>query len=95
MAEITGVRIRPKEIENEIDFRGAFVRQQNHFATPFGTGENELKAEAGRYRLIWAKGCNWSNRAAIVRELLGLESAISINLVDMEEETAQYGWEFS
>ena len=95
MAEITGVRIRPKEIENEIDSRGAFVRQQNHFTTPFGTGEDELKAEAGRYRLIWAKGCNWSNRAAIVRELLGLEDAISINLVDMEEETAQYGWEFS
>jgi len=95
MAEITGVRLRPREVDHEIDAKGAFVRQKNHFRTPFGTGENELPAEANRYRLIWAKGCNWSNRAAIVRELLGLESAISINMVDMEQETAQYGWEFS
>jgi putative glutathione S-transferase len=89
-----GVKERPKEIELEIDERGAFVRQPNHFSTPFGDGEGELKAEAGKYRLFWAKGCHWSNRASIVRELLGLENAISINLVGLVGHKANYGWGF-
>ncbi|MBE5989778.1 MAG: glutathione S-transferase [Paenibacillaceae bacterium] len=87
-------RPRPKEIENEIDERGAFIRQPNHFTTPFGEAEGELKAERGRYRLFWAKGCHWSNRASIVRELLGLEEAIGINLVGHSKENSAYGWEF-
>ena len=87
------VRPRPKEIENEIDENGAFVRQKNHFTTPFGAEAGYLPAEAGRYRLIWAKGCNWSNRASIVRELLGID-AISVNLVGREKREVDYGWEF-
>ena len=90
----TAPRPRPKEIENEIDERGAFIRQPNHFTTPFGEAEGELKAESGRYRLFWAKGCHWSNRASIVRELLGLEEAIGINLVGHSKENSAYGWEF-
>lgn len=81
MTTTPNVRVRPKEIEQEIDERGFFVRQKNRFTTPFGEGEGKLPVEAGRYRLIWAKGCHWSNRASIVRELLGLEDAIGINLV--------------
>jgi len=87
-------RLRPKEIENEIDERGAFQRQKNRFTTPFGNGENDLKAESGRYRLIWATGCHWSNRSAIVLELLGLLDAVSINLVGHSDENSGYGWEF-
>lgn len=34
--------------------------------------------EPGRYRLVAAKACPWANRAIIVRELLGLEDAISL-----------------
>ncbi|MDR1548136.1 MAG: hypothetical protein LBT06_06040 [Hungatella sp.] len=52
----SGQKVRPKEIEKEIDERGAFIRQPNRFTTPFGDGENDLKAESGRYRLFWAKG---------------------------------------
>lgn len=89
-----GVRPRPQEIKEEIDERGAFVRQPNRFNTPFGEEASQLKAEAGKYRLFWAKGCHWSNRAAIVRELLGLEEAISINLVAATGETNKYGWGF-
>jgi putative glutathione S-transferase len=33
--------------------------------------------EPGRYRLIAAKACPWANRSIIVRNLLGLEDAIS------------------
>ncbi len=89
-----GQKVRPKEIEKEIDERGAFIRQPNRFTTPFGDGENDLKAESGRYRLFWAKGCHWSNRASIVRELLGLQEAIGINLVGHSKENRAYGWEF-
>lgn len=89
-----GVFPRPFEIKEEIDERGAFIRQPNRFTTPFGKGENDLKAEKGRYRLFWAKGCHWSNRAAIVRELLGLQDAISINIVGHTGETNKYGWGF-
>lgn len=87
-------RLRPKEIISEIDEKGAFIRQKNRFATPFGDGAGELKAERGKYRLFWAKGCHWSNRASIVRELLGLEDVIGINLAGHSAENAKYGWEF-
>lgn len=90
-----GINKRPQEIKEEIDERGAFVRQPNHFSKPFGDGEDELKAASGKYRLFWAKGCHWSNRtAAIVRELLGLQEAISINIVSHTGKSNQYGWGF-
>ena len=73
------VRERPVETENEVDAHGAFVRQKNRFTTPFGDKEGELPVETGRYRLIWAKGCNWSNRSSIAIELLGLEDVVSVN----------------
>lgn len=96
LAAERGVLPRPQETRSEIDERGAFIRQKNHFSTPFGDGEDELKAEGnGRYRLFWAKGCHWSNRASIVRELLGLEDAISVKIVTSTGETNKYGWGFA
>lgn len=94
MTENLEVRERPSELLHEIDENGYFERQKNHFDTPFGSGENQLPVEAGRYRLIWAKGCHWSNRASIVLELLGLEEAISINLVGKGHHEKNLGWEF-
>ena len=94
-AKERGVLPRPQEIKEEIDERGAFVRQPNHFATPFGDGEGQLNAEGnGRYRLFWAKGCHWSNRASIVRELLGLQDAISVEIVSHTGIHNIYGWGF-
>jgi putative glutathione S-transferase len=89
-----GQKVRPKEIEKEIDEKGAFIRQPNHFTTLFGDGENELKAESGRYRLIWAKGCHWSNRSSIALDLLGLTDAVGINLAGHSQENRAFGWEF-
>lgn len=86
---------RPQEIKAEINERGAFIRQPNRFTTPFGDNEGDLKAESGRYHLFWAKGCHWSNRASITRELLGLEDAISISIVDHTGESNTYGWGFT
>ena len=37
------LKIRPVETKTEIDERGAFQRQPNHFTRPFGDGEGELK----------------------------------------------------
>ncbi len=89
------IRIRPKETVSEIDKNGYFRRQPNHFTTPFGDGENDLKAEGNkRYRLVWAKLCHWSNRAAIVRELEGLEDQISVNMVEHAPHEKNLGWEY-
>lgn len=89
------IRVRPKETVSEIDVNGYFRRQPNHFTTPFGDGENELKAEGnGRYRLVWAKICHWSNRASIVRELEGLDDHISANMVEHAHHEKNLGWEY-
>jgi glutathionyl-hydroquinone reductase len=43
-------------------------------------GRDGYPVEPGRYRLIAARACPWSNRALIVRRLLGLEPVISLGL---------------
>lgn len=89
------IRVRPRETVSEIDGNGYFRRQPNHFTTPFGDGEGQLRAEGnGRYRLIWAKLCHWSNRASIVRELEGLEDQISANLAGHAPHEKNLGWEY-
>lgn len=85
------IRVRPQEVVSEIDENGYFVRQPNHFTEGFGEGKNPV--EKGRYHLVWAKLCHWSNRASIVRELLGLEDAISVNMVDHAKHEKNLGWE--
>ena len=94
-AEKRGVKCRPSEKQNEIDERGAFIRQPDYFDTPFGDKEGELKAASGKYRLFWSPGCQWSNRVAIVRELLGLENAISINTISVADQAFKYGYGFT
>lgn len=86
------IRVRPRETVSEQDENGYFIRQPNHFTEGFGEGKNPV--EAGRYRLIWAKLCHWSNRASIVRELLGLDEAISVNLAGHAPHEKSLGWEF-
>lgn len=81
----------------EIDRRGAFIRQYNYFDTPFGEKEGQWKAEPGRYRIYWAKVCNWSCRPVIARDLLGLEDVISDIAVENTGANwvkARYGWGF-
>jgi putative glutathione S-transferase len=85
--------IATHEKAHEIKEDGSFVRQQNHFTTPFGSGEGELPVEAGRYRLLWARICPWAHRAVIVRELLGLQEVISLGTASPER--TDNGWEFS
>lgn len=56
-AREVGVDPRPRETISEIDETGAFIRQPNAFIQPFGDKEGDLKAEAGRYAIYWAHGC--------------------------------------
>lgn len=94
-AKKVGVNPRPMETKSEIDETGAFIRQPNAFIQPFGDEEGDLKAEAGRYSIYWATGCNWSNRPVIVRDLLGLQDVISDQLTTHTGETNKYGHGFA
>lgn len=88
------VRVRPTETVSEVDKYGNFHRQPNHFTKGFGPGENPV--EKDRYILFWAKGCHWSNRASITRELLGLQDAVKAEIVDNDRTAYEkpLGWEF-
>ena len=94
--EVNGrqIRVRPTETVSEVDKYGNFHRQPNHFTKGFGPGENPV--EKDRYILFWAKGCHWSNRASITRELLGLQDAIKVEIVGWDDDAYEkpLGWEF-
>ena len=75
-AKEVGVPPRPKETLNEIDERGAFIRQPNAFTKPFGDKPEDNHAENRRFAIYWAHGCHWSNRPVIVRDILGLQEVI-------------------
>ena len=94
-ANKVGVKPRPGETKNEIDDRGAFIRQPNSFIQKFGDKEGELKAEPNRYGIYWAHGCHWSNRPVIVRDILGLEDVIYEQHVTHTGETNVYGHGFA
>ena len=70
---------------------GAFVRQQDAFRGTFGAG-GEYPAEAGRYHLYVSLACPWAHRTLIVRELLGLQAAIGVSVVDPIRD--ERGWRF-
>ena len=93
-AKEVGAKPRPKEIKDEIDERGAFIRQANAFIRPFGDGDEDLHAEDGRFAIYWAHGCHWSNRPVIVRDILGLENVIADAHTTHSGESNIYGHGF-
>jgi glutathionyl-hydroquinone reductase len=56
-------------------------------------GSSRFKAEAGRYHLYVSLGCPWAHRTLIMRELKGLNDAISVSIVDPI--MSDKGWMFS
>lgn len=94
-AREVGVEKRPQETREEIDERGAFIRQPNALIQPFGDGDGDRKAEAGRYAIYWAHGCHWSNRPVIVRDLLGLSDVIADVAATHTGESNLYGHGFA
>ncbi len=75
------------------DAQGGFVRQQSSFRnwiTP--DGSSGFKAESGRYHLYVALICPWASRTLIARKIKGLESAITVSIV--EPALTDQGWRF-
>lgn len=79
---------------------GRFQRKESSFrnwVTATGeagpSGESGFAAEAGRYHLYVSLACPWAHRTLIMRALKGLDSMISISVVNwlMLEE----GWTFA
>jgi putative glutathione S-transferase len=56
-------------------------------------GSSGFKAEAGRYHLYVSLGCPWAHRTLIMRELKGLNDAISVSIADPI--LGDLGWRFS
>ena len=78
---------------------GRFVRPDSQFRNwvtadgatgPTGTGG--FHAAAGRYHLIVSLACPWAHRTLIFRKLKGLESMISVSVVNWL--MAEHGWTF-
>lgn len=81
------------------DEQGGFVRQTSSFrnwVTPDGaagpTGAGGFDASAGRYHLYVALICPWASRTLIGRKVKGLESVISVSVV--EPALTDQGWRF-
>jgi putative glutathione S-transferase len=73
---------------------GAFVRQPNRFTDRISAdGSSGWRAEPGRYRLVVSLACPWAHRSIIVRQLLGLQDAISLAVVDPIRD--ERGWRFT
>lgn len=79
---------------------GRFVRSQSQYrnwitadgsAGPSGRGG--FKAEPGRYHLYVSLACPWAHRTLILRKLKGLESMISVSVVNPL--MAEHGWTFA
>src|SRR5690606_6081892 len=78
---------------------GRFVRSESQFRnwiTPDGSpgpsGSDGFQAEAGRYHLYVSLACPWAHRTLIFRKLKGLESMISVSVVNPL--MAEHGWTF-
>lgn len=79
---------------------GHFKRTQAQFRnwiTPDGSagpsGIGGFKAEAGRYHLYISHACPWAHRTMIFRALKGLETMISVSVVDWF--MGENGWTFT
>jgi putative glutathione S-transferase len=98
-----GLLVEGKWVDQWYDTKsnnGKFARSESQFrnwVTADGSagpsGEGGFKAEAGRYHLYVSLACPWAHRTLIFRKLKGLESMISVSVVNplMRE----HGWTFA
>jgi putative glutathione S-transferase len=71
----------------EPDAKGAFQRPAARFR------ERNVKPEPGRYHLYVSYACPWAHRTLITRALRGLESAVSVTVLDPK--MGDDGWVFT
>ena len=60
---------------------------------PGPTGDGGFRAEPGRYHLYIARACPWAHRAAIFRELKGLQDMVGLSVTHWL--MAEDGWTFA
>lgn len=79
--------------------QGRFKRSESqfrHWVTPDGqpgpSGKGGFKAEKDRYHLYVSLACPWAHRTLIFRQLKGLESMISLSVVNPY--MGEHGWTF-
>jgi glutathionyl-hydroquinone reductase len=79
---------------NRLDRNGKFKETPTTFRDRVtADGSSGFKAEAGRYHLYVSLACPWAHRTLIMRELKGLNDAISVSIVDAI--MSDKGWMFS
>jgi putative glutathione S-transferase len=79
---------------NEQDRNGKFKETPTTFRDRItADGASGFKADAGRYHLYVSLACPWAHRTLIMRELKGLNDAISVSIVDPI--MSDKGWMFS
>jgi len=72
---------------------GGFVRHEGAFTGRITSdGSSGFLAEPGRYQLYACLACPWSQRALIVRRLLGLDHVVGLTLTDPIRD--ERGWRF-
>ena len=72
---------------------GAFERQEDAFRDRVSSdGSTLYPVEAGRYHLYVCLACPWASRTLIVRNLLSLDQAIGVTMVDPIRD--DLGWAF-
>ncbi|MEH2367957.1 glutathione S-transferase family protein [Nostoc sp.] len=79
---------------NKSDPNGKFNETPTTFRDRItADASNGFKAEAGRYHLYISLACPWAHRTLIMREIKGLNDAISVSIVDPI--MSDQGWMFS
>lgn len=65
------------------DSQGRFRRKQSEFRSRItADGSTPFAPEAGRYHLYVQYACPWAHRTLLARKLFGLDSAITLDVVD-------------
>ena len=73
---------------------GEFERQETSFRDRVEADPDaEFPAAEGRYHLYVSWACPWAHRTLVTRALLGLDDAISVDVVDPHRRND--GWEFA
>ncbi|MDB6027555.1 MAG: glutathione S-transferase-like protein, partial [Verrucomicrobiales bacterium] len=81
------------QFPQEATATGEFKRQEDAFRDwVSNNGSTPYPAVTGRYHLYVSLACPWANRTAIVRQLKGLETVISMSITDPLRD--ERGWAF-
>ncbi|MFB6135824.1 MAG: glutathione S-transferase family protein, partial [Halobacteriaceae archaeon] len=72
---------------------GGPPRGSKHWPAGADAVEPRFEAAAGRYHLYVSWACPWAHRTLVTRALMGLEDAVTVDVVDPHRK--DQGWEFT